>query len=100
MLDGKGGRACEIPYFKITSLEYGQKAGRRVGATIALGVTTLGVGALPLLFSKKRKHCFSIGFTADDGSNQGIVMELGRNITRGTLKTFEARSGKKGRVKS
>lgn len=95
LLDGKGGKAYEISYVKITSLEYGQKAGRRVGATIALGVTTLGIGALPLLFSKKRKHYFSIGFTAEDGSNQGIVIELGKDITRGTLKTFEARSGKK-----
>jgi hypothetical protein len=84
----------EMPFDNITSLEYGQKAGRRVGATIGWGVTTLGIAALPILFSKKRKHFFSIGYRGEDGSNQGVVLELGKNITRATLKTFETRSGK------
>ena len=43
----------KVPYDKMTSLSYGQHAGRRVGSTIALGVTTLGIGALPML-SRKR----------------------------------------------
>lgn len=90
--DKRGG--VEFPFEKVTSLEYGQKAGRRVGATIGWGVTTLGIAALPILFSKKRKHFFSIAYQGADGSNQGIVIELGKNITRATLKTFEARSGK------
>jgi hypothetical protein len=93
--DGKSAKSFEIPYDKITTLEYGQKAGRRVGATIGLGVATLGLGALPVLFSKKRKHFFSIGFTAADGSNQGVVIEIGKDITRATLMTFETRSGRK-----
>jgi hypothetical protein len=91
---GKG-REFLIPYESVTSLEYGQKAGRRVGAAIGWGVTTLGVAALPLLLSKKRKHYFSIGFTGEDGSNQGVVLELGKDITRPVLKTFEVRTGKK-----
>jgi hypothetical protein len=89
----KNGTA-EIPYNKITSLEYGQKAGRRVGATVALGVTTLGLGALPMLFSKKRKHYLSIGWTDTEGKPQGAVIELGKNITRSTLMVLETRSGK------
>jgi hypothetical protein len=52
----------KIPYQSVTSLEFGQKIGRRVGATIALGVTTLGIGALPVLFSKKKKHYLTIGY--------------------------------------
>jgi hypothetical protein len=44
----------EAPFKSITSMEYGQKAGRRVGAAVALSAVTL-VGPL-LLFSKKRKH--------------------------------------------
>lgn len=84
-----------IPYKNVTTLEYGQKAGRRVGATIALGVTTLGIGALPMLFSKKRKHYLSVAYTSDDGKEQGVVIELGKDVTRGTLKAMEARSGKK-----
>jgi len=90
----KGGKAT-IPWDKITTLEYGQKAGRRIGATIGWGVTTLGLAALPMLLSKKRKHFLSVGFTGEDGKAQGVVLQLGKDVTRGTLKTFEARSGKK-----
>jgi hypothetical protein len=90
----KGHAPVEIAYDRITSLEYGQKAGRRVGSTIALGVTTLGIGALPMLFSKKRRHYLSIGFTDADGKAQGAVIELGKNITRGTLMVLQTRSGK------
>lgn len=85
----------EVRYQDITSLEYGQKAGRRIGATIGWGVTTMGLAALPMLLSKKRKHFLSIGFTAENGATQGIVLELGKDITRGTLKAVEARSGQK-----
>lgn len=88
----KKGAPVEIPYDKITSLEYGQKAGRRVGAAIGWGVTTLGVGALPLLFSKKRKHYLSIGYTDATGDPQGVVLQLGKDVTRGTLMTLQTRS--------
>ncbi|MBX9601483.1 MAG: hypothetical protein K2X35_10775 [Bryobacteraceae bacterium] len=84
----------EIPYDKITSLEYGQKAGRRIGATIGWGVTTLGLAALPMLLSKKRKHYLSIGYLGDDGKPQGAVLELGKDVTRATVFTLETRSGK------
>ncbi len=76
-----------IAYGKITSLEYGQKAGRRVG--VALAVTPFA------LFSKKRKHYLTIGFTDDQGKQQGAVFELSKGIVRGILSTLETRSGKK-----
>jgi hypothetical protein len=83
-----------IPYGQITSLEYGQKAGRRIGATIGWGVTTLGVAALPMLLSKMRKHYFTVDYKDSDGANQGVVLQLGKDITRATLTLFEARTGK------
>jgi hypothetical protein len=43
VFSGDKGSGLKIPYVQITELEFGQKVGRRVGATIALGVTTLGV---------------------------------------------------------
>lgn len=76
-----------IPYAKITSLEYGQKAGRRVGA--ALAVTPF------LLFSKKRKHYLTVGFTDDQGKQQGAVFELSKGTVRNILNVLETRSGKK-----
>ena len=87
-------QALRIPYDKVTSIEYGQKAGRRVGATIALGVTTLGLGALPVLFSKKRKHMVTLAWTGAEGKNEAAVFEFGKDIIRQTLTVLEARSGK------
>jgi hypothetical protein len=46
------------------------------------------------LFSKKRKHYLTIGFTDADGKQQGAVFELGKDTVRSTLVTLEARSGK------
>ncbi len=83
---GKG-PSLMVPYTSITSLEYGQKAGRRVGVAILIS---------PLaLFSKKRKHFFTVGFKDKDGKEQAIVLELGKDIVRTTLTVVETRSGQK-----
>src|SRR4051794_26878808 len=91
----KGDTQLQIPYDKVTGLSYGQHAGRRVGSTIALGVTTLGIGALPLLFSKKRRHYLTIEYTDADGKGQAAIFEVGKDAVRTMLKTIEVRSGKK-----
>ena len=90
----KGGRLT-IPHGKVKGLSYGQHAGRRVGATVALGITTLGIGALPVLFSKKRRHYLSIEYTDEKGKDQAAIFELGKDVIRTTLKTLEVRTGKK-----
>lgn len=83
----KKGPKLVIPYPKIESLEYGQKAGRRLG---------LGLAVSPLfLFSHKRKHFLTINFVDEAGKMQGAVFELSKGITRTTLSTLEARTGKK-----
>ena len=84
----------KIPYAQIAEMEYGQKAGRRVGAAIALGVTTLGVGALPVLFSKKRKHYLTVNYN-DGAAVQAVVFELGKDTVRETITILQARTGKK-----
>lgn len=81
-------RGASISYDKVTSLEYGQKVGRRVGLTLI-------TGAWPLLLSKKRRHYLSIGFTDDEGKAGGVILELGKDVTRAALKTIEFRTGKK-----
>lgn len=86
--------SLRIPYANITELEFGQKVGRRVGATIALGVTTLGLMALPMLFSKKKKHFLTVSFI-DGGADQVAVFELAKDTVTTTLKVLEARSRKK-----
>ncbi|HEV2349445.1 MAG TPA: hypothetical protein VG028_06315 [Terriglobia bacterium] len=82
----KGGK-LSIPYDRINSLEYGQKAGRRVG--LAIAITPLA------LLSKKRKHFLTIGFQDENDKQQATVFELGKNTVRVTISTLEARSGRK-----
>jgi hypothetical protein len=92
--DKKKGPSYSIPYSNVTALGYGQHAGRRVGATIALGVTTMGIGALPILFSKKRRHYLTINFKDNEGKDQAAIFELGKDTTRTLLATLAARTGK------
>ncbi len=76
-----------IPYQKISSLEYGQKAGRRIGVAVAVN---------PLfLLSKKRKHYLTVGFVDENGNKQGAVFEIGKGKVRSVTTVLETRSGKK-----
>jgi hypothetical protein len=76
-----------IPYKGISSIEYGQKAGRRVG--VALAVSPIA------LFSKKRRHYLTLGFTDEQGNKQGAVFEVAKGRVRSVAAAFESRSGKK-----
>ena len=84
--ESKGVLPLSIPYASIKELEYGQKAGRRVGVAIMIS---------PLaLFSKKRKHYVTISYSDATGKDQAAVFELGKDIVRTTLKILEVRTGK------
>ncbi|HWR51684.1 MAG TPA: hypothetical protein VN428_11290 [Bryobacteraceae bacterium] len=76
-----------IEYAKIETIEYGQKAGRRVGVALVISPVAL--------FSKKRKHYVTIGFVDADGKKQGAVFEVAKGRVRALLNTLETRSGKK-----
>jgi hypothetical protein len=81
------GGQLSIPYDRINDLEYGQKAGRRLGLAVAIS---------PLfLFSKKRRHYITIGFADANDKQQAAVLELGKSVVRVTLASLEARTGKK-----
>jgi len=81
--DGK----LSIPYDRINDLEYGQKAGRRLG--LAIAITPL------FLFSKKRKHFLTVGYQDENDKQQAAVFEVGKNSVRVTITALEARSGRK-----
>lgn len=83
----EGNDKLSIPYDRVNSLEYGQKAGRRLG--LAIVVTPLA------LFSKKRKHYLTIGYQDENDKQQAAVFELGKNIVRVTLAALQARTGRK-----
>ncbi|MCL4524056.1 MAG: hypothetical protein M1451_09115, partial [Acidobacteria bacterium] len=65
----------------------GQKAGRRVGVAIVISVWAL--------FSKKRKHFLTIGFTDDNDKPQGVVLEVPKGTAKSFITIIEVRSGKK-----
>jgi hypothetical protein len=88
------GKTFSIPYKRVLDLEYGQKAGRRVGTAVATTVLLGPIGLLSLL-SKKRKHYLTIGFKDTANQDQVAVIELGKDIVRTTLPIVETRSGKK-----
>ena len=77
----------EIPYENVTSLEYGQKAGRRLGVALTLTIWAL--------LSKKRKHFLTIGFTDVNEKPQGVVLEIPKGTAKSFITIIEVRSGKK-----
>jgi len=83
----------KVPYNKLQSIEYGQKAGRRVGAAVGTAVA-LGPVGLVMLASKKRKHMLTLSWTNAEGKTDAAVFELGKNAIRPALAVLEARSGK------
>jgi hypothetical protein len=85
--EGKQISRLEIPYDSMNSLEYGQKAGRRVGLAIVISPIAL--------FSKKRRHFLTINYTDSAEKQQAVVFEIGKDVVRTTLASLEARSGRK-----
>jgi hypothetical protein len=83
----KGGALVEIPYKRITDIEYGQKAGRAVHDYVLIGL-----GAF--LF-KHRKHYLTVSYSDKNGKDQAAIFELGKDTVRTTLAVVETRSGRK-----
>src|SRR5262249_38723843 len=82
-----------IPAASVTEISYGQDVHRRVGTAVAVGVFTLGLGALTAL-SKSKKHF--IGLTWVDGDKKGgLAMQCDKNDYRGILAGLEGVTGKK-----
>jgi CxxC motif-containing protein (DUF1111 family) len=82
-----------IPASSITEISYGQDVHRRVGTAVAVGVFTLGLGALTAL-SKSKKHF--VGLTWADGDKKGgLAMQCDKNDYRGILAGLEGVTGKK-----
>src|SRR5579864_655898 len=66
-MDGKN-QVVTVPASAVTEISYGQDVHRRVGTAVAVGVFTLGLGALTAL-SKSKKHF--VGLTWADGDKKG-----------------------------
>jgi hypothetical protein len=83
----------QIPPSSVSEVSYGKEVHRRVGTAVAVGVFTLGVGAL-IALSKSKKHY--IGLVWDDaGKKGGLVIQADKNEYRGIIAAFEGVTGKK-----
>ncbi|MDA0204419.1 MAG: hypothetical protein O3A53_10870 [Acidobacteria bacterium] len=80
-----GSADLEVAYTSIRGIEYGQKAGRRLGLAVVVSPV--------FLLSKKRKHFLTVHFVDTHGDSQAAVFELGKKIVRTTLAALEARTG-------
>lgn len=74
-----------VPWEKINMLEYGQRAGRRIGLAIVVSPM--------FLLSKSRKHFLTISFHDERNRQQALVFQLDKNHVRSILVTLEARTG-------
>jgi CxxC motif-containing protein (DUF1111 family) len=83
----------KIPASAITEISYGQDVHRRIGTAVAVGVFTLGVGAL-IALSKSKKHYIGL-IWADGDKKGGLAMQCDKNDYRGILAGLEGVSGKK-----
>jgi hypothetical protein len=86
LFEYKGGK-LEIPYERMNELEYGQKAGRRIGLAIVISPIAL--------LSKKRRHFLTINYVDENEKQQAVVLEVGKDVVRTTLASIQARSGRK-----
>jgi hypothetical protein len=82
-----------IPASSVTEVSYGQDVHRRVGTAVAVGLFTLGVGALVAL-SKSKKHYVGL-IWADGDKKGGLAMQCDKNDYRGILAALEGVTGKK-----
>lgn len=91
-LNLKDGQSVSIPPKQVTSLSYGQEAHRRVGTAVALGVLSLGVGALFALH-KTKLHYIGINYSDKDGNKQGLLLQGDKSNFRAIIVALQGVTG-------
>jgi hypothetical protein len=76
-----------VAYDRVNLLEYGQQVSRRLLLAVAISPA--------FMLSKSRKHFLTIGYSDEDGKQQALVFEVGKNSVRAALASLEARTGRK-----
>jgi hypothetical protein len=81
------GETFQIPYKDVTTLEYGMRISRRyVEAALISPI---------FLVAKRKTHFLTIGYTDEEGRNQAMVLEVGKDDIRPLLVSLEARTGRR-----
>jgi hypothetical protein len=92
IMDGKTLVATLVPS-SVTEISYGQDVHRRIGTAVAVGVFTLGLGALTAL-SKSKKHFVGLTWASGDIKG-GFAVQCDKNDYRGVLAGLEGVTGKR-----
>lgn len=81
------GHSFLIPYKDVNTLEYGLRVSRRYVEAVLIS---------PLfLAAKKKTHFLTIGYTDQDGKQQAMVLQVGKEEIRPLLVSLEARTGRR-----
>lgn len=76
-----------IPYKDVNTLEYGMRTSRRyVEAALISPIFLVG---------KKKTHFLTIGYTDQEGRQQAMVLQVGKDDIRPLLVSLEARTGRR-----
>lgn len=91
----KGGkqRMFAIPYDSITIVTADEKARRRVKETIILGVTIIGLFALPILFSKKKLRYVMVEYSNPEKDTAGAAVFQVKGKDKGGVVALLAQKG-------
>jgi hypothetical protein len=82
-----GGNSLLVSYKDVNTLEYGLRVSRRYVEAVLIS---------PLfLVAKKKTHFLTIGYTDEDGRQQAIVLQVGKEEIRPLLVSLEARTGRR-----
>jgi hypothetical protein len=77
--------ALRIPYDRVNLIEYGQQVDRRPLEAILISPM--------LILSKKRAHFLAIGYQAEDGRQEAVLLKVDKKAIRAVLVSLEARTG-------
>jgi hypothetical protein len=82
-----GGSSFLVSYKDVNTLEYGLRVSRRYVEAVLIS---------PLfLVAKKKTHFLTIGYTDQDGRQQAMVLQVGKEEIRPLLVSLEARTGRR-----
>jgi hypothetical protein len=81
------GNSFLIPYQDVNTLEYGLRVSRRYVEAVLIS---------PLfLVAKKKTHFLTIGYTDQEGRQQAMILQVGKEEIRPLLVSLEARTGRR-----
>jgi len=81
------GSSFLVPYKDVNTLEYGMRVSRRYVEAVLIS---------PLfLVAKKKTHFLTIGYTDQEGRQQAMILQVGKEEIRPLLVSLEARTGRR-----